>query len=527
MAVASSGPDPRPRPTLNRSNAAGPVALVGMDGADWAPIRSLLSRGRLPILAKLIDSGVSGTLQSLDVLMSPRIWTSVATGKLPGKHGIWDFRTPQTDLRAKRLWEIVQDAGGSAGAFQWMGLWPPEPGPLFNVPTASQCPDGQAIPPSLGFLGELFGVGRDQYKSRSSKLAQASSLAWRAWRHGVRLSTLLELGRAWTRGPGEDASRGLAWYARAKLAQMRMDTDIYAWLIRRYRPDFSAALMPQTDNIQHRAWGETVLEFPEEAGGDWGPTVEATYIRADECLGRLIDTLPENATIAIVSDHGFQAEPARRWLLLDEILDRTGLRDLARVTRGEAGKACVRPLPGPDGAALSLSEVHRRLLGLRVSPRDEPLLHCETRSADVITSCPAERWSEDEIDGQRVGMQGSSETILLSDMLSSPDRPWVGAHSPSGIMIMSGPAVRLGEKLAEPPSVLDIAPTLLHTLGLPIGEDMDGRVLTEALMPAWLDRHPIRTTPSYGRDEPGDAATPSDDEVAAIEERLRALGYLD
>jgi tetratricopeptide (TPR) repeat protein len=53
-------------------------------------------------------------------------------------------------------------------------------------------------------------------------------------------------------------------------------------------------------------------------------------------------------------------------------------------------------------------------------------------------------------------------------------------HRPKGVLVMSGPGVRSGAEVASP-TILDVAPTALALLGLPAGEDFDGRVLAEAI----------------------------------------------
>src|SRR6185369_13621730 len=64
------------------------LLLVGWDGADWKLITPLLDRGELPCLNALIDRGVMGKLSSAAPLVSPLLWTSLATGKRADKHGI-------------------------------------------------------------------------------------------------------------------------------------------------------------------------------------------------------------------------------------------------------------------------------------------------------------------------------------------------------------------------------------------------------------------------------------------------------
>ena len=100
-----------------------------------------------------------------------------------------------------------------------------------------------------------------------------------------------------------------------------------------------------------------------------------------------------------------------------------------------------------------------------------------------------------------------------------------GTHHQRGLFLaQGGPIVGKGKVDAN---LADIAPTVLALLGLPIAEDMPGRVLTEILDPAFLERFPVRTVPSYEeiierhRIDPDD--TPEEDDAL---EMLRALGYI-
>jgi predicted AlkP superfamily phosphohydrolase/phosphomutase len=100
-------------------------------------------------------------------------------------------------------------------------------------------------------------------------------------------------------------------------------------------------------------------------------------------------------------------------------------------------------------------------------------------------------------------------------------------HRESGIIVMAGPGVRRGATI-EGASVLDVAPTVLAILGIPVGRDMDGRVLTEALTENALSDRPITFIGTHEREgAPGGGepiASPVDDE---IKEMLRSLGYIE
>ena len=75
------------------------LLLIGWDAADWKVIRPLVERGGCPTSQKLIDGGVSGNLASLQPMLSPMLWTSIATGKRPHKHGIHGFTEPRPERR--------------------------------------------------------------------------------------------------------------------------------------------------------------------------------------------------------------------------------------------------------------------------------------------------------------------------------------------------------------------------------------------------------------------------------------------
>ncbi|MFH1502318.1 MAG: alkaline phosphatase family protein [Candidatus Eisenbacteria bacterium] len=107
----------------------------------------------------------------------------------------------------------------------------------------------------------------------------------------------------------------------------------------------------------------------------------------------------------------------------------------------------------------------------------------------------------------------------------------IAMHDPTGFVVLWGKDIAAGRELADA-SVLDLAPTILALYGLPVADDMDGRVLTEAIDSRFLSTHgveriatyetgPVETPESAG-DEP--VESPVDDE---IKERLRSLGYIE
>ncbi len=112
------------------------ILLVGIDGGEWDVLDRLLDEGRTPHLARLIGQGTRASLKTLEPTLSPAIWTTIATGKLPEDHGIHGFdgipgstmRTlPTSQMRkTKAFWNIVSDSGKKVGVVSWWVTWPAE-----------------------------------------------------------------------------------------------------------------------------------------------------------------------------------------------------------------------------------------------------------------------------------------------------------------------------------------------------------------------------------------------------------------
>jgi predicted AlkP superfamily phosphohydrolase/phosphomutase len=127
--------------------------------------------------------------------------------------------------------------------------------------------------------------------------------------------------------------------------------------------------------------------------------------------------------------------------------------------------------------------------------------------------------------------------FLLSDhgFEASSEGPLPGNHhtiaAVDGIFVASGGPFRSGARL-ERLSIVDVAPTVLHALGLPVARSLDGRVVTEAMREDWLAAHPVHAIADYPGPPvllpPGAAASSTDSPAdARMEEQLRSLGYIE
>jgi arylsulfatase A-like enzyme len=102
-----------------------------------------------------------------------------------------------------------------------------------------------------------------------------------------------------------------------------------------------------------------------------------------------------------------------------------------------------------------------------------------------------------------------------------------GTHRDDGIFLALGAGVRPGHRI-DTARIIDLAPTILHLLGVPVPDDMDGRVLQEVLSDD-CQRHPVVERPA---NEPAPQASCeesaySTEEEQVISDRLRALGYVE
>ena len=78
------------------------VFLIGWDAADWNIIHPLMEAGQMPVLEKFIELGTSGPITTLQPILSPMLWTSIATGKRADKHDILGFVEPSPDGKGIR-----------------------------------------------------------------------------------------------------------------------------------------------------------------------------------------------------------------------------------------------------------------------------------------------------------------------------------------------------------------------------------------------------------------------------------------
>jgi predicted AlkP superfamily phosphohydrolase/phosphomutase len=122
----------------SRGEDSSRVIILGLDGLDPQTIDQLMSEGQLPNFARLRQQGAYGRLKAEPPLLSPVLWTTMATGKTPDQHGIGHFVAidpasgaglPVTSAMRKveAVWNIASRAGRRPATVGWWATWPPEP----------------------------------------------------------------------------------------------------------------------------------------------------------------------------------------------------------------------------------------------------------------------------------------------------------------------------------------------------------------------------------------------------------------
>jgi len=113
----------------------------------------------------------------------------------------------------------------------------------------------------------------------------------------------------------------------------------------------------------------------------------------------------------------------------------------------------------------------------------------------------------------------SSEFVFISNRVS-------GEHTDTAMLLIRGRRVLPGRQLSRG-SVLDVAPTVLYLLGIPLARDLDGRLLEEAIDPSVLQQSPVTYIETYGRSRYASDRSEGEEFVESTLEELKALGYVD
>jgi len=529
----------------------------------------------MPVCKRLIDQGVSGPLDSTMPPTSGPSWSTFATGKNPGKTGIYDFlyRRPGSYVfppvsarmrSGKTLWSILSERGKKVG--------------VVNIPISYPVEKVDGVMVS-GWMTPYFATDYTHPPELAAEINR-------------------NVGdyRIYPAETFAERRKDAFFKACDELLELLTKTTLY--LMERQDWDFFMTVYFDTDRVFHQLWHYLDPEHPWRSGitDDLSAPVVRYFSRLDADIGRLIERLPKGTRVMIMSDHGMGT--ASRFIVLNNLLLRTGYIQLAGDVRTRLKAFAFR-------RGFTLRNVHRIVdrLGLakhaeykNVYSFDGVLKHfflsflnvdwARTRAYSfgrhygsvflnvrgrepqgcVSPGTEYERMREEltetlltHVDPE-LGRPLFSKAIKREDLYSgehfdqAPDlvvlphdpcdivfglsdfgsnRVWdktyrySGMHRDQGMIIASGDGVRRGRAF-EGGGVVDLAPTILNWMDQEIPADMDGRVLRSMMTEEFARSRPVRESPV-----PADAAAAgaenadyTEREEEEIMDRLRDLGYL-
>ncbi|MBZ0253902.1 MAG: alkaline phosphatase family protein, partial [Candidatus Methylomirabilis sp.] len=178
--------------------------------------------------------------------------------------------------------------------------------------------------------------------------------------------------------------------------------------------------------------------------------------------------------------------------------------------------------PGAEAAALR-KEIAEKVAEVRDPETGGPMFQVFLQD-DIYSGDQA--WRGCDVFPLPVNMEYKALGTMdfITNKFLEPSYAQSGDHRVDGIFFMKGEGVRAGQWI-EGARVFDVAPTVLHRMGLPIPKDMDGVPLTQCYEPGWLEGR----APAYSDDVSSGTSVDqelTEDELAQIQENLKGLGYL-
>lgn len=285
------------------------LLLVGWDAADWAVVNPLLESGKLPALSTLMASGFKGRISSLNPMLSPLLWTSIATGRRAHNHGVLGFMEPLpdgTDVRAVRsssrrvpaFWELLHERGIQSNVIGW---WPSNP-----------------VDDSGGVSVSNFFTRDDDhaYLSLNEGDVHPSSLTEELSDLRVH-STELTASILAPFFPDTDEMDGSdpIFSSVARILSHALSVQAAATEAMERGPwDITAVYFDALDHFKHLAMKyhpPQMHDVSDEEYRKYHYIVEAAYRFHDMMLQRLLDLAGEDCHVLLVSDHGFAVESER------------------------------------------------------------------------------------------------------------------------------------------------------------------------------------------------------------------------
>ena len=563
------------------------LLIVGLDAATLDLVNPWVGEGKLPNLAQLMKEGVSGRLASILPPITPPAWTSFMTGKNPGKHRIFHFMEAEPgsySLRyvnassrcAKTIWKMLSDAGFSVGTMNIPFTYPPEHLNGFQISGMDTPSEKSAFvyPPEIrdeleGLLGRFtLDVRYLGYMSTDRRREEV-------------LAEMERIDQQWLQ-----ASLHLM---EKHPAEVMMFTFMSIDTVQHYFWHYMDASHHYHDPVGAKRFGDAVrrvYERLDRAVGEMlkkvstdtsvlvvsdhggGPTSDrVVYLNRFLAQQGLLHYLENNDSALKKLARGLIH---RSYTLLRGALSSAQKRKLANalpkmrkrfetaftsftnIDWSRTKAYCSEVLASPPSIWInrkgikpfgiveesdyeSLIKFITEKIGELKDPRtNEPVIKRILRREEIFHGPYADQAADLILDWWEASHFSSSPSfpeqttepaVMIRERKPPEDSEWGGTHRLHGILIVRGPAFRKNVEI-EGARLLDMAPTILHLLGQPVPDDMDGHVLEELFEPSFLAQNPVQRRSGDGSGWQQQVAY-SAEESAIVEQRLKDLGYIE
>lgn len=526
------------------------VLMIGLDGATFYLLDHLMAEGVMPCLAQLVKKSVRADLMSTRNPLTPPAWISMVTGRSPHVHGIYDFLKPTTladgsvflkindsrEIRAETVWSMVSRQGQRATTLNFYGM-----APALEI---------------NGYLASGF-------------------VPWKYLRKGMHPASLFDLVRslpefnyknlAMDIGEEKKAVQGLIEGEHDEWLSVQTERDeswtrLCTHLMKTDRTELTAVVLDGPDKVQHLFWRFVDPALAPSSPDAWWKRIHeltlAFYRSLDDNIRTLIEQAGPETDVIMTSDHGFGVTTevvyinewlARhgylRWaenvkadgttkLTADKIKDHLATVDwkqtVAFCPTPSSNAIYIKKARGANGVGVRENEyldfclkLRRELLEFR-DPRDGRQVFVGV-DLNKLEGSPYVEPSPDVTlrlrDGGFVSILKSSDVVIPRE---HPD----GTHRPNGIFLAHGPDFHQGLAV-DPLNLLDITPLFLHLLGLPVPEDLEGRVPSEILRADASKRRVEQAAPTAAVANRGARKEPTAEEREALLKQMKILGYMD
>ncbi len=534
-----------------------PTLLIGLDGATWTVLDDLMEKGVMPFLKSFTEAGVKAGLNSTPNPLTPPAWTTIMTGRTPGNHGIFDFIFAEqrksdyyftlstfNDIKTETIWSLASRLGGRATTLNYPLMSPPPP------------IEGTIVPGLVSWRHLRRHVfPRERYDElKQIPGFDARELAWD-----------FDMEKKAAQGIGEEDFE--AW-AEFHMRRERQWFNVAKYLLKHHRTDLFSILFDGPDKMMHMGW-----RFVDPVNFPKNPTdfdlkmqklMHNFFAEVDGFMQELVDIAGPQTRVVMVSDHGFgptwevfrvntwlAQEGYLTWRTFDENMDEKDraafdkVRDqhfvlldwdkttaYARSTTSNG--IYIQVSFGPDEPGVPVEEYFefRERLIERLATIKDP----QTGERIVTDALKKEVFFpgnyNDQAPDLTLVLRDHSFVSILDKEPFHCARPQIdGTHYPVGIFAAGGPGIKQGARLSDL-EIVQVAPAVLHSLGMEIPSNFEGVVPESIFEAAFLETCPVRigapTLPplsALGQD--GSVVRLDAEEEAQLFKQMQALGYME